>query len=96
MRGIFLSHQLRALGARVFETHPGASLALSGLPLMTLVELKTDARAIETVVQHWQQQDIVFKQLPLTDHDVMSVQALLTAERFQQRLWYWRYDDWVV
>lgn len=97
LRGIALAHQLRKLGAQVLETHPGASLILSGINTDTVYNLKHQSQARESLLAYWQQQGHKFKALPTSDHQLMAIQALLTGERWlDQRSCYWQCGDWLV
>lgn len=96
LRGISLAHQLRALGATVIETHPGASLCLSGMSPETVFALKSSPLAIQAVQSHWQQLGINFSKELTSDHQVIAVQALLTAEKWVSGNCFWQCDQWVV
>jgi predicted nuclease with RNAse H fold len=96
LRGISLSARLRAMGAQVWETHPGASLLCAGMPPEAVYALKTSRSAIETILARWQAQGQGFAQVPADDHALMAIQALLTAERWRRGQAYWQCEDWVV
>jgi predicted nuclease with RNAse H fold len=97
LRGIALAHKLKAMDADVYETHPGASLLLSGMNMDSVFTLKKDNTATENLVRYWQLQGLRFFQLPKNDHQVMAVQALLTGERWlTAKMCYWQCDGWVV
>lgn len=96
LRGIALAQQLDKAGATVIETHPGASLLLSGVEADQVFALKNSPLAIHAVQSHWQQLGINFSKELTSDHQVMAVQALLTAERWMSEQCYWQCDQWVV
>lgn len=96
LRGIALAQQLDKVGATVIETHPGASLLLSGVEADQVFALKNSPLAIHAVQSHWQQLGINFSKELTSDHQIMAVQALLTAERWMSEQCYWQCDQWVV
>lgn len=97
LRGISLVHNLGKIGAQVYETHPGASLLLSGMDSNSVFNLKTHHEAIEAIVCQWHSQGLMFSQPPKNDHQVMAVQALLTGERWlTAKMCYWQCGGWIV
>lgn len=97
LRGVSLAYQLRLKGAQVMETHPGASLVLSGVDAQSVYNLKKEPQAKELILDRWQQQGQYFTIHPTSDHQIMAIQALLTGERWlNQQCYYWRCEDWVV
>jgi uncharacterized protein len=97
LRGISLAHQLRQQGALVMETHPGASLVLSGVDTQSVYNLKKEQKAKDLILEHWQKLGHHFTTSPSNDHQMMAIQALLTGERWlNQQAYYWRCEDWIV
>ena len=96
LRGISLAQQLTQLGVTVIETHPGASLLLSGMAAEQVYALKTSPSALKAIQSHWQGKGIEFHQTLTSDHQIMAVQSLLTAERWMAGQTYWHCDQWIV
>ncbi len=97
LRGISLSTRLRQQGAEVFETHPGASMLLSGMEKDWVYDIKRCSQSRSSILALWTNQGNRFVESPTNDHQLMAIQCLLTAERWLTAgAYYWRCESWLV
>lgn len=74
----------------LFETHPGAALAFSGIEYDSITQVKSDKTAFNRVVQALHNQfPEISEEVLQNDHELMAASAMLSAYRYtqQQSLW---------
>lgn len=81
LRGLRLVQILSTLpNVKLFETHPGSALALSGAAYDDILEIKRSDIAkqnLQTFLSQALNQNLILK----TDHEIMAVAAMLSAKR---------------
>ncbi len=92
-RGIRLSRWLASLpGVAVFETHPGAFLALDGYNYETVLAVKKDASARASILEEMRKRSgLAMPDKVASDHELMALACALCGEKHHLDAAHWNH-----